>query len=404
MAAARAATAAAVPSGQATGSRSAAWRVRRHRWIAMGLLAGLVAAVALTGCTGGDDALREAVDGIGGGSADEQGAPMTSDDAARAEGEVAAEEPGADAVQPAVPTQGDSGGRAVIRTGTMHIRATDTAAVAEQVVVVVEDAGGYVSGTDLTRDEDGVVTGSFTFRVPSSELQATMDAFDGLADAVLERRLDEVDITTQLTDLEAELTNLEAYETELRELLTEVREAGADTEELLRVFDRLNAVRAQIDQAVARRTQLEDQVTLSTIHLRLSPTASTGPVTDPGWDPGGTARAALATTVRALTGLADSLIRIGLTVLPVTLVVAAPLLLVALLARRWWRRRHGATAEATAAERTPPDGASAEPAGEAGVSSDTEVEPQRPAAERNADAAGPGPTDGGSTPPLPPER
>lgn len=328
-------------------------------------MVGLLATLVLAGCSGQDSALREAVDSIAGDAADEQGAPATSDDAVRAGQEGIEEEAAADADVRPSPTQGDTSGRAVIRTGTMHVRATDTAAVAEQVVVVVEDAGGYVSGTDLTRDADGVVAGSFTFRVPSSELQATMDAFDELADAVLERRLDEIDVTTQLTDLEAELTNLEAYETELRELLTEVREAGADTEDLLQVFDRLNNVRGQIDQVNARRTQVRDQVALSTIHLRLSPTASTGPVSDPGWDPGGTARAALASTVRALTGLADSLIRIGLTVLPVTLVVAAPVLLTAVLTRRWWRRRSGTAAdgpEHEPGEPTPgPDAGDAEP-------------------------------------------
>jgi hypothetical protein len=351
---------------------------------------GLLAAIALTACSGQDSAFQEADDSIDT-SADEQGAAGTSlpsDDAARVEGESADQDTAAgDAAERPTPTEGDTGGRAVIRTGVMHIRATDTAQVAGQVVVVVESAGGYVSGTDLTRDADGVVAGTFTFRVPSTELQATMDAFDDLADAVLERRLDETDVTTQLTDLQAELTNLEAYETELRELLTEVREAGADTEDLLQVFDRLNSVRGEIDQVDARRTQLGDQVAMSTIHLRLSPTASTGPVTDPGWDPGGTARSALATTVRALTGLADSLIRIGLTVLPVTLVVVAPVVLAALLARRWWRRRHGTRA----------DRAGTEP----------EIEPTTEPTTEPTPAATAGPTGvtmPEPTPPTPPER
>lgn len=361
----------------------------------MALVIGLLAATALAGCAGQDDSgSREAVDSIGGGSVDEQdgpAAPAPSEDATRVEGEFAEEGAAADgAVEPSTPAQGDTDGRAVIRTGTMHIRATDTATVADEVVTVVENAGGYVSGTDLTRDADGVVAGTFTFRVPSSELQATMDAFDDLADAVLQRRLDEIDVTTQLTDLEAELTNLEAYETELRELLTEVREGGADTEDLLQVFDRLNAVRGQIDQVEARRTQLTDQVAMSTINLRLSPTASTGPVTDPGWDPAGTARAALATTVRALTDLADSLIRIGLTVLPVTLVLAAPVLLVALLLRRWWRRHRG----------TRTDHPDTEPAPEPTPGA-TAGDPQTAGAGR---AAGADADAGEPTPPPPPEH
>jgi len=311
------------------------------------LLAGLLAAAALAGCASDGGRVTEMVtnqvDGWSGSDDSMPVAPedeMARDDMDVSEDAAMDDEVGAvDTSERPPVTTGGPDGRAVIRTGTMHIRATDTADVAERVVEVVETAGGYVAGTDLTRDADGVVAGSFTFRVPSSQLQATLDAFDELADAVLERRLDEVDVTTQLTDLDAQLTNLEAYETELRALLTEVRETGADTEDLLRVFDRINNVRAEIDQANARRTQLTDQVAMSTVHLRLSPTASTGPVANPGWDPGGTARAALATTVRALTDLADGLIRIGLTVLPITLLLLAPFLIVGLLARRWWRRR-----------------------------------------------------------------
>ncbi|MFO7961220.1 MAG: DUF4349 domain-containing protein, partial [Nitriliruptoraceae bacterium] len=198
--------------------------------------------------------------------------------------------------------------------------------------------------------------------------------------------------------LEAELTNLEAYETELRELLTEVREGGADTEDLLQVFDRLNAVRGQIDQVEARRTQLTDQVAMSTINLRLSPTASTGPVADPGWDPAGTARAALATTVRALTDLADSLIRIGLTVLPVTLVLAAPVLLVALLLRRWWRRHRGTRTDHPDTE--PDTEPATEPAPEPTPGA-TAGDPQTAGAGR---AAGADADAGEPTPPPPPEH
>lgn len=304
----------------------------------------LVGTVLLAACGGDDSAVMES-SSADGGSAGADTAFDEEMDADRPAGE--AEEAQAVAedgdIAPAPPPAGgpapDGMPRAVIRTGTMHIRATDTTEVADRVVELVEDAGGYVAGTDLTRNAEGVVQGSFTFRVPTDELTSVLDAFDDLADAVLERRLDETDVTTQLVDLEAEVENMEAFETELRELLTEVRESGADAEDLLRVFDRINGVRAQIDQASARRTMLTDQVAMSTVYLRLSPTASTGPVGDPGWDPGGTARAALAATVRALTTLADAAIRVGLTVLPITLVLLAPVALVIWLLRRWWKRR-----------------------------------------------------------------
>lgn len=300
----------------------------------------LTGAVLLAACGASDDSgfIESAVDRDTAGS-----------DAAMEEGMAApeaVEEPASDGDIGPGPVPPPAGGpapegmeRAVIRTGTMHIRATDTAEVADEVVEVVVDAEGYVAGTDLSRNADGVVQGSFTFRVPTESLTEVLDAFDALADAVLTRRLDETDVTTQLVDLQAEITNLEAFEAELRELLTEVRESGAEAEELLTVFERLNDVRGQIDQAQARRAQLTDQVAMSTIYLQLSPTASTGPVGDPGWDPGGTARSALAATVRALTSLADGAIRIGLTILPITLVLLAPVALLIWLLRRWWKRR-----------------------------------------------------------------
>jgi len=234
--------------------------------------------------------------------------------------------------------------RAVIRTARMHIRARDTAAAAEGIVAQAEEVGGYVAGTDLRRDAEGVVSGRLTLRVPSAELTATLDAIDALADSVVERRLDEEDVTAQLSDLEAQITNLEAYETELRELLREVREASPDTEELLQVFDRVNEVRGQIDRLTAQRAVLSDQVALSTIHVELSPTAATGPVANPGWDPGGTARGALATTVRILTDLADAAIVVTVTAVPVLLVFLLPIAVVVVIVRGVRRSRGRATA------------------------------------------------------------
>ena len=333
-------------------------RHRRSARLATVLLAGLV----LAGCGSGfDDSAGDAAWMDDRAASEEAGydpaaAPemegvydeedaMAGDDAMASDGSVTSPSPGADAATRT--------GRAVIRTASMHIRARDTAEVAEEVVVIAETAGGYVAGTDLTRDAEGVVSGSFTFRVPTGALTPTLDAFDELADAVLERRLDEVDVTNQLTDLDAELENLEAYEAQLREVLAEVRGTGEDTEALLLVFEQINQVRSRIDQVNAHRTVLVDQVALSTIYLRLSPTASTGPVTDPGWAPAETAREALTTTMRALTSLADAVIRIGLTILPLVLIVASPLLVVAWFLHRRWRRRQR---ENAAASEVPPSG------------------------------------------------
>jgi hypothetical protein len=51
--------------------------------------------------------------------------------------------------------------------------------------------------------------------------------------------------------------------------------------------------------------------------------------------------------MRTLTGIADAAIRLGLTVLPVTLVLLAPAALLAFAARWWWRSQRPAAAAPT---------------------------------------------------------
>jgi hypothetical protein len=174
--------------------------------------------------------------------------------------------------------------------------------------------------------------------VPSAALFATVEELDALAVAVPVRRIDERDVTSESTDLRARLTNLTAYEIELRALLSDVRETTTRPEDLLTVFERIRSVRAEIDQAEARLAVLDDQVALSTISVSLRPATSAVPVVDPTWAPSETVREALTTTARALSGIADVAIRLTLTVLPISLLLGAPVIVAAAV----WRRVRGA--------------------------------------------------------------
>jgi len=285
-------------------------------------------------------------------------------DATQSEGEAPAmdggmDRPQADAGGPAAPEPGRAGdlggslfsggsvGRQLVRSAQLVLEVRDSEVAAREVTAIAERSGGFVAETDLARDADGVVRGSIGLRVPSAVLLDVVQQLDELAVAVPVRRIDETDVTTEVTDLRAQRTNLTAYETELRALLTEVRQKTARTEDLLAVFDRVNAVRAEIDWVTARLAVLEDQVALARVDVTLRPAASARPITNPGWDPGETARAALATTARALSTIADFAIRAALIGLPVMLVLALPLT----VAWAWWRRR-----PRTAAPPPPPGG------------------------------------------------
>lgn len=229
--------------------------------------------------------------------------------------------------------------RQVIRTAQLSLQVRDGAEVAAEAERLATDAGGYLAGSDLRRETDGTVRGTLILRVPNEALVAVVDALDDLAEAVPLRRIDEQDVTTELTDIEARLVNLRAYEDELRTLLSEVRGEGSDTGPLLAVFEQLNQVRLDIETTEARQLMLRDRVSLSTITVEIQPARGAVPVTDPTWQPTETFRDAVASLLRALESIVDALIWTVVTVLPVLLLIGLLLLAPILLLRAWFRRR-----------------------------------------------------------------
>jgi len=270
--------------------------------------------VGLTGCSGSDD--TDAVGDQRDTAASE--APSFDGDA------VDADDLGATPGNP-------SAGRFVIRTAYLELEVDDGARAVAAIEQETAAIGGHVAATWLSRGEDGTVGGTITVRVPAERLDEFVATLDALARAVPTRNLEEFDVTTELRDLEAELVNLRAYERELRALLTEVRERGEEAEGLVIVSDRLRQIRTEIDRTEGRRTQIADQVTLSTVTISVRPTRSATPVIG-SWDLAATARDALAATVRAAQFAVELAVWAALTLLPVALVLGVVLFAIRRLA------------------------------------------------------------------------
>jgi SepF-like predicted cell division protein (DUF552 family) len=319
-------------------------RRRSHRRTTSTLLALLALPVLLAGCGGAEDQattadwdqdgaeMDEPADdaGMGTVSSERWAAADVETDTDTAEDAPAVDEDGAPA--PTAVTLG----RRVVRTATLELESADPNRLVQELTSTVSAAGGFVATSDLRRDDQGVVRGTVTVRVPSEQLDATLDDLEELADNAPVRRIDERDVTVESADLEAQLDNLTAYETELRTLLADVRETTTRPEDLLTVFERIRQVRAEIDQLQGRLAVLSDQVSLATITVTITPSSTAVPVTDPTWEPGSTAREALTAAARALSGIADAAIWVGLAVLPVLAVFAVPIGLALVI----WRRRH----------------------------------------------------------------
>jgi hypothetical protein len=336
----------------ATGGGSTAAAVRRGGGWRRGGLLGVVALAAVLVACSSDDAGFDRTDSDTGGFGDEVSDDAWDDqDAGFDEAPEAVEDGELEGS-----TDSEGAGPQIIRTATLTLEVADATTAADDVTLIARERGGYVAETDLERDDQGVVRGVMVLRVPSAELDAAVEALDELAVAVPVRRVEEVDVTSQVVDIRARITNLTAYEAELTELLTDVRERTSRTDDLLQVFQQVQQVRSEIDRLQAQLDSLSDRVALSTITVTLRPSASAIPVTDPTWNPSDTAREALSATADAFTAIADVVIRLVLTVLPILLVLALPLVLLGLVLR-WLLRRRDTTTHDGDSEPPPPTGA-----------------------------------------------
>jgi hypothetical protein len=314
----------------------------------------LLALLVLTACSSTDDASDASLaDGEVHRSSSSAAPSRSGDvDVDEAAAEDAAEAPATDdamsdgeVVRPAALLSG----RRVVRTAEIQLTSDDPDRTADEVMRLADRVGGFVATTDLRRDDDDVLRGSITIRVPSEDLVEVLRDLEQLGASAPVTRIDERDVTTEASDLEARLTNLTSYEDELRALLSEVRQDTSSPDDLLRIFERIREVRAEIDTIEARLASLADQVSLATVHVGIEPSPAALPVTDPGWAPADTVREAFTAAARGLSRVADVAIWLTVGVLPVLLVVAAPLGVLLVVWRRL-RPRAAATTEATPAD------------------------------------------------------
>ncbi len=235
-------------------------------------------------------------------------------------------------------------GLQLIREVSVRLASDDPEATVDAIRRAAATTGGFVAGEDLHR-RDGVLEGTVTVRVPADDLQGALDRIEVAGSEVIDRQLSSQDVTMEVADVASQLRNLRALETELLELLSDARESG-DTEQVLMVFDRVRNVRDEIERLDGRRATLADRVALATITVHVEPTvdllAATAPERDPEpepWNPVHRVSQAWQATVEGLQTLADVLIVVVVTGLPLLLLWVLPLGALVLLARRWRRRQ-----------------------------------------------------------------
>ncbi len=289
------------------------------------LVAPILAACVLSGCSGGSQ-----------GSASNDEAGGSTDSAQLGDTGNAADARGAAPVAAAADHVTKVQQRAVISTGHLELVSADLVATRTRLDAVLGDEGGHVADEDTSTDKGGVVTRShLVVRVPSSRFDDAMTSLAGTASLRSSSRKAE-DVTTEVIDLGARIAAERSGVRRLRHLVS----TTADLRALLDVERALTARQGELESLQQQQTYLTDRTSLATITVDVTRRTAAAPPPAKAATGGfvGGLRHGWHAFVAVVTGL---LLALG-AVLPfalAALVLGLPAWLVIRRSRRWRTRR-----------------------------------------------------------------
>mgnify|MGYP005854686541 CR=1 FL=1 len=229
--------------------------------------------------------------------------------------------------------------RTVIRTASLDLIVENVTRTFEDVGRIATSAGGFVASSSLGKQrigDDEYQVGSITVRIPDRQYEDVMARLRGLATEVVNEQSESSDVTEEFTDLQARLRNLEATERQYLVFL----ERAQDLDDILAITERINQVRAEIEQVRGRINLLQNLSDLATIAVHLTPAAAgtqrTAPESDGVMNPLTAARDAWERSLETLALIASG----ALSVVVYSWWITPPLGAVALGLRAWWRKAH----------------------------------------------------------------
>ncbi|MFB6848761.1 DUF4349 domain-containing protein [Streptomyces sp. NPDC056373] len=213
----------------------------------------LAAALALTGCSAGDDASG------GSGSAADKGAAGSA-----VSGEAAPGGTGSDAKATAPPKLTPNH---IIRTASLTVQVKDVPKALDQARTGVENAGGYVGNETTTRDSEGRERTRVVLRVPVEKYDEVLAGLEG-SGKLLDRSAKAEDVTDQVVDVESRIRTQRASVARIRELMDQATKLS----DVVTLEGELSTRQADLEALLARQKSLKDRTSLATITLSLSET------------------------------------------------------------------------------------------------------------------------------------
>lgn len=295
---------------------------------------GVVALLVLAGCGGsGGGSEAPAVSGGDGGAADAgSGGGDAGDGASR---QASASSSAASTSAAAATTE-----RIRIRSGQLSLTVEDYDRARTDLASLARERGGYVSDSSVQTRARGNATwqtGTLVLRVPSEDFSSTFERAKRQG-TVESASTSTKDVTDKLLDLDARLRNLRAQRDRLRTLY----EAANETEDVLRISEKLSEVQGEIERLEAEKRSLQQRVTYSTItvELREEPPEREPTPAPTQWYEVGVLDAFLDSVSGAVTAL-RALVVLAAYVLPYALLFGSPFVVGGVLLYRRYGRRSG---------------------------------------------------------------
>jgi hypothetical protein len=157
--------------------------------------------------------------------------------------------------------------RSVVRTARLELTVDDVPEVSGRVRAIAGGVGGFVA-SEQSVDKSA----SFTLRVPASRLDEVMGQLGG-AGRVTARSEQAADVTGQVADLDGRLATARASVARVRSLLDRASTVG----DVVMIESELTQREAALESLSKRTAALSNQVALSTLTVRLTPTLAAPP-------------------------------------------------------------------------------------------------------------------------------
>lgn len=160
--------------------------------------------------------------------------------------------------------------RMVQQEATLDLVVVDVPATVEQITDLAFANGGYLISLDSGQTAGGNPRATARLRVPAEQFFSTLTNIKAMGLEVVSENITSEDVTSRFVDLNARLRNLQITEIEIGDLLATAQDRGESSQEILRIYDDLTAVREEIEVLQGQIQYLEQTVAMSLISINLA--------------------------------------------------------------------------------------------------------------------------------------